>query len=110
LIIAGNRRRSTGNHTAADITGRRNKLHAVNGAIEPGDIVCHSIFVSVSYFFGRFWFYVSLAAALIPAFVIHAWWLPRNGIIGYTANRKINTTSCTDGKSCRQTAAKSGWR
>ncbi len=41
-------------------------------------------FVLISYFFGRFWFYVSLVAAMIPALIIHGWWLPRNGINGWT--------------------------
>ena len=44
--------------------------------------------VSVSYFFGRFWFYVSLVAATIPALVIHAWWLPKHGINGWTGEPK----------------------
>ena len=42
------------------------------------------IFVSVAYFFGRFWFYISLVAALIPVIVIHGWWLPHKGINGLT--------------------------
>ena len=46
------------------------------------------IFVSVSYFFGRFWFYVSLFVAMIPVLVIHVWWLPKNGINGWTGEPK----------------------
>ena len=42
------------------------------------------IFVFISCFFGRFWFCVSLITAAIPALIIHAWWLPRNGIHGWT--------------------------
>ena len=47
-----------------------------------------AIFVSVSYFFGRFWFYVSLVAAAIPVLIIHAWWLPKNGVNGWTGEPK----------------------
>jgi len=45
-------------------------------------------FVGVSYFFGRFWFYTSLAAALVPVLIIHGWWLPKNGINGWTGEPK----------------------
>lgn len=44
--------------------------------------------VSVSYFFGRFWFYAALVAAAIPAVIIHAWWLPKHGINGWTGEPK----------------------
>ena len=47
-----------------------------------------AIFVSISYFFGRFWFYASLAAVTIPAFIIHAWWLPKHGVNGWTGEPK----------------------
>ena len=46
------------------------------------------ILVSVSYIFGRFWFYVSLVAAMIPALIIHVWWLPKHGINGCTGEPK----------------------
>ena|SRR5687768_3224986 len=42
------------------------------------------IFVSVSYFFGRFWFFVSIAVVHVPVLIIHFWWLPKNGINGWT--------------------------
>jgi hypothetical protein len=43
------------------------------------------IFVSVSYFFGRFWFFVALAAMHVPVLFIHGWWLPKkHGINGWT--------------------------
>lgn len=42
------------------------------------------ILVSISYWFGRFWFYVALIIATIPALYIHLWWLPDKGINGWT--------------------------
>lgn len=41
-------------------------------------------FVSIAYFFGRFWFFISLIAVLIPIIIIHFWWLPKNGVNGWT--------------------------
>jgi hypothetical protein len=46
------------------------------------------IFVSIAYFFGTFWFYISLVGAMIPALIIHAWWLPKHGINGWTGEPK----------------------
>lgn len=46
------------------------------------------LFVAVAYFFGRFWFYISLVAALIPVTIIHAWWLPKHGVNGWTGEPK----------------------
>ena len=46
------------------------------------------VFVSIAYFFGRLWFYVSLAATFILVLIIHAWWLPKNGINGWTGEPK----------------------
>jgi len=34
---------------------------------------------------GRGWFFVFLGVMLAVVTVIHAWWLPRNGIHGWTA-------------------------
>ena len=45
-------------------------------------------FVLISYFFGRFWFYVSMIIVLIPVLVIHCWWLPKNGVNGWTGEPK----------------------
>jgi hypothetical protein len=42
------------------------------------------IYTSIAYFFGRFWFYFSLAATLVPLVIIHFWWLPKQGINGWT--------------------------
>lgn len=47
-----------------------------------------AFFVSVSYFFGRFWFYASLVATLIPVLIIHVWWLPKHGVNGWTGEPK----------------------
>lgn len=46
------------------------------------------LYVAVSYYFGRFWFYISLAATFVLILIIHAWWLPRNGINGWTGEPK----------------------
>ncbi len=46
------------------------------------------LFVSISYFFGRFWFYVSMAIMLVPILIVHAWWLPKHGINGLTGEPK----------------------
>ncbi len=46
------------------------------------------ILVLISYFLGRFWFYVSLFVAMIPVLVIHVWWLPKNGVNGWTGEPK----------------------
>lgn len=46
------------------------------------------LFVSISYFFGRFWFYVSLVATMIPVLIIHVWWLPKHGVNGWTGEPK----------------------
>lgn len=43
-----------------------------------------ALFPSISYFFGRFWFWLAFAIALIPLLIIHGWWLPKQGINGWT--------------------------
>jgi hypothetical protein len=40
--------------------------------------------VVISARFGRLWFWSFLAAMVVPAVWIHAWWLPRRGINGWT--------------------------
>jgi uncharacterized membrane protein YfcA len=40
--------------------------------------------VFVSSRFGRTWFWVLLAVPAVAVVVIHAWWLPRHGINGWT--------------------------
>jgi hypothetical protein len=37
---------------------------------------------------GRLWFYVLLAAMSSAVLLIHAWWLPKHGINGWTAEPK----------------------
>lgn len=46
------------------------------------------ILVAVSYYFGRFWFYIGLIIATLPALYIHLWWLPGKGINGWTGEPK----------------------
>jgi hypothetical protein len=43
------------------------------------------IFVSLSVFLGRGWAFGFLALPLLGAAIIHLWWLPRNGVNGWTA-------------------------
>ena len=44
-----------------------------------------SLIVGTSVFAGRYWFFALLGVILIGVVVIHAWWLPRNGVNGWTA-------------------------
>jgi hypothetical protein len=37
---------------------------------------------------GRLWFYVLLAIMSFAVLLIHAWWLPKHGINGWTAEPK----------------------
>lgn len=46
------------------------------------------ILVSISYYFGTFWFYVALIMVTLPALYIHLWWLPDKGINGWTGEPK----------------------
>jgi hypothetical protein len=34
---------------------------------------------------GRFWTYVLIGAIAVGILVVHGWWLPRNGVNGWTA-------------------------
>jgi len=47
--------------------------------------VTTAIFVSLSATFGRGWAFCFLALPLLGAAVVHLWWLPRNGVNGWTA-------------------------
>jgi hypothetical protein len=42
----------------------------------------------ISYFFGREWFYFALGAMFLFVIIIHAWWLPKKGINGWTGEPK----------------------
>lgn len=42
----------------------------------------------VSSTFGRFWFYVMLGIIGLAVSIIHLWWLPRQGINGWTGEPK----------------------
>ena len=44
--------------------------------------------VLISAWAGRPWFYGFLGFGLVFALVVHAWWLPRNGIHGWTGEPK----------------------
>ena len=43
-----------------------------------------AIFMSITTMFGRTWFIAVLLAVLGMALVIHVWWLPKNGVNGWT--------------------------
>ena len=44
---------------------------------------------AVSHYFGRTWLVVALAVAFVPVVYIHAIWLPRKGVNGWTAEPKV---------------------
>ncbi len=47
-------------------------------------VIVTALAVSLSAFFGRVWFWGFLGAMLGLILVIHGWWLPRQGINGWT--------------------------
>ena len=47
-----------------------------------------ALFTLISYFFGQFWFWIALAVTLIMVLLIHLWWLPKNGVNGWTGEPK----------------------
>src|SRR5262245_7886819 len=51
-------------------------------------ILVTSVMVGISAGFGRAWAMGLLAAMSIPFAVIHLWWLPKQGINGWTAEPK----------------------
>ena len=48
-------------------------------------VITSAILVSLSVVWGRAWAFSFLALPLLGAAVIHLWWLPRNGVRGWTA-------------------------
>lgn len=47
--------------------------------------------VSISMYLGRIWFWAFLAAMMLTAVYIHAWWLPSQGVNGWTAEPSAST-------------------
>ncbi len=47
-----------------------------------------AVSVGISALAGREWFFVLLGAVAVGIVVIHGWWLPRQGINGWTAEPK----------------------
>lgn len=47
-----------------------------------------AISVYVSAFAGREWFFVMVGLMAAGVVIVHCWWLPRNGINGWTAEPK----------------------
>lgn len=46
------------------------------------------IFLLISYYAGRTWFHIALGIITLFPLVIHIWWLPKNGINGWTGEPK----------------------
>jgi hypothetical protein len=44
-----------------------------------------AILVGISAWAGRMWMYALLGAIAAGVFIVHGWWLPRNGVNGWTA-------------------------
>ena len=44
-----------------------------------------SLIVGVSVMFGRGWGLALFLLILVPVAIIHVWWLPKNGVSGWTA-------------------------
>lgn len=44
-----------------------------------------ALLLGASVWVGRTWMYVLLAAMVLGVLVVHAWWLPRKGVNGWTA-------------------------
>lgn len=51
-------------------------------------IIITGIFCTVSFYAGRSWFYISLGTMMLFPLIIHLWWLPKNGINGWTGEPK----------------------
>ena len=48
-------------------------------------IIGIAMIVGTSAWVGRGWTYVLIGAIAIAIYVVHGWWLPRNGVNGWTA-------------------------
>jgi len=48
-------------------------------------LACGAIAVLISATAGRGWFFALVGTVSVASVVIHAWWLPRKGINGWTA-------------------------
>jgi hypothetical protein len=51
-------------------------------------IIFTTLACTISAFFGRVWFFVLLGVLSGMVVLIHAWWLPKNGVNGLTAEPK----------------------
>ena len=51
-------------------------------------VICVAVVVGISAAFGRAWAMGFLGAMLVPALVVHVWWLPKHGINGWTGEPK----------------------
>jgi hypothetical protein len=48
-------------------------------------VICLALFVGLSAVAGRAWMYGLLGVSLLAVLAVHGWWLPRNGVDGWTA-------------------------
>ena len=48
-----------------------------------------AIVVGASVWAGRVWLYVLLGLIVLGVVVVHGWWLPRNGVNGWTAEPRV---------------------
>lgn len=48
-------------------------------------VITTSVLYAIGYFFGRIALYSVLAAMAIGMIILHAWWFPKNGVNGITA-------------------------
>ncbi|MGH7679557.1 MAG: hypothetical protein ACRENU_13895 [Gemmatimonadaceae bacterium] len=46
------------------------------------------LIVGTSVWFGRAWSWVFMGAIAVAVIVVHGWWLPRNGVNGWTGEPK----------------------
>ncbi len=44
-----------------------------------------ALFIAIALFLGRRWVYAFYGVIAIGVLIIHGWWLPRNGVNGWTA-------------------------
>jgi hypothetical protein len=44
-----------------------------------------AIYLAIAVFLGRVWGYTFIGAIAVGGVVVHGWWLPRNGVNGWTA-------------------------
>lgn len=51
-------------------------------------LIYTTVFCLISYYFGRKWFHIVLGISALFPLIIHVWWLPKNGVNGWTGEPK----------------------